>query len=93
MGNYMLIEFSKDGYAFYGYKLNGSKLPNIKRYLSSVDDLRDGNLPLAVNRRREEIIEHQDEGRLFHKDGNYQDGTPLKWENIFDWWLENYNII
>jgi hypothetical protein len=93
MGNYMLIEFSKDGYAFYGYKLNGSKLPNIKRYLNSVDDLRDGNLPLAVNRRREEIIEHQDEGRLFHKDGNYQDGTPLKWENIFDWWLENYNII
>jgi hypothetical protein len=93
MKNYMLIEFSEDGYAFYGYKVDGNKKPNISAKLNSVDDLRNGYERMAIERKYSNIIAHHAEGRLFHKDGNFQDGSTLKWEDVFNRWLEIYNIV
>lgn len=93
MKNYMLIEFSEDGYAFYGYTVDGTKKPNIYGKLNSVDELRNGSMPIAVTRTYDSINGHHSEGRLFHKDGNFQDGSTLKWEEVFNWWMKNYNII
>jgi hypothetical protein len=93
MKNYMLIEFSEDGYAFYGYRVDGNKKPNIYGKLNSVDDLRNGSMPIAVTRTYDSINGHHSEGRLFHKDGNFQDGSTLKWEEVFNWWLKNYNVV
>lgn len=93
MKNYMLIEFSEDGYAFYGYKVDGNKKPNVNAKLNSVDDLRNGSMAMAITRKYDNIIDHYAEGRLRHHDGNFQDGSTLKWEEIFNWWLKNYNIV
>lgn len=91
--NYMLIEFSEDGYAFYGYKVDGSKKPNIQGRLNSVDELRNGSMPMAVERKYDDINAHHAEGRLRHADGSFKNGSTLKWEEVFNWWLKQYNIV
>lgn len=93
MKNYMLIEFSEAGFAFYGYKVDGTKTPNIQGRLNSVDELINTSLPWAVKRKYSDIISHYDEGRLRHADGNFEDGSTLKWEEVFNWWLKNYNVV
>lgn len=81
--NYMLIEFSNAGYAFYAYKLNGTSKPNLNKILNSVDELRNGNMPMLVYRSGYNIKSTNNEGRLTHNDGD------LKWEQVFEYWFKN----
>jgi hypothetical protein len=80
IGEYMLIEFSNDGYAFYAYKNNSPIIPNLTYQLNSVDDLRNGSMPMAVQ--SDYYYDYfNDEGRLFHRDGNQN------WETKFSNWM------
>lgn len=84
IGNYMLIEFSDSGYAFYAYKVNGACRPNLSVSLNSVDALRDINMGNLVYRTGKTITKTNEEGRMAHNDGD------LRWENVFDYWLQKY---
>lgn len=90
--NYMLIEFSNAGYAFYGYEINSPRKPNVSRNLNSIDDLVNGDMPMAVTRRYSEIKDHNKEGRLRHQNGTFQDGSTLEWSSVFEWWFKKYNV-
>jgi hypothetical protein len=80
MGNYMLIEFSNEGYAFYAYKINSSYKPSLSHRLNSVDDLRNGSMPMAIH--SDNYYNYfNDEGRLTHRDGNQI------WETRFNSWM------
>jgi hypothetical protein len=81
VGNYILIEFSDAGYAFYAYKSNGMYKPNLSSRMDSVDELRNGNLPYLAYRTGNTINEVNEEGRLSHKDGD------LLWEDVFKYWF------
>jgi hypothetical protein len=83
MGDYMLIEFSDAGYAFYAYKVNGTNKPNLKFRLYNVDELRNGSMPMLVYRSGNNVNSTNIEGRLIHNDGD------VKWEQVFDYWLKN----
>jgi hypothetical protein len=80
IGEYILIEFSKEGYAFLAYKNNSNLTPNFNKKLDSVEDLRNPNLGMLIqtNGFREE---YYDNGRLFHKDGKEV------WEIRFNKWI------
>jgi hypothetical protein len=91
IGDYKLIEFSDAGYAFYAYKNSNSSAPSFEeKYVYSVESFRNGYLPMLVKRRFENIEEDYPEGRLLHKDGNYEYGSTLKWEIVLKWWLNKY---
>jgi hypothetical protein len=80
IGDYMLIEFSNEGYAFYAYKINSSYRPSLNYQLNSVDDLRNGSMPMAVH--SDNYYDYfNDEGRLTHRDGNQI------WETRFNSWM------
>jgi len=80
IGNYMLIEFSNEGYAFYAYKISSSYKPSLNYQLNSVDDLRNGSMPMAVH--SDNYYDYfNDEGRLTHRDGNQI------WETRFNSWM------
>lgn len=80
IGDYMLIEFSNEGYAFYAYKINSSYKPTLNYQLNSVDDLRNGSMPMAVH--SDNYYDYfNDEGRLTHRDGNQI------WETRFNSWM------
>jgi hypothetical protein len=80
IGDYMLIEFSNEGYAFYAYKINSSYRPSLSYQLNSVDDLRNGSMPMAVH--SDNYYDYfNDEGRLTHRDGNQI------WETRFNSWM------
>lgn len=80
IGDYMLIEFSNEGYAFYAYKNNSSYKPSLGYQLNSVDDLRNGSMPMAVH--SDNYYDYfNDEGRLTHRDGNQI------WETRFNSWM------
>ena len=83
IGNYMLIEFSNAGYAFYAYKLNGTSKPNLNIRLNSVDELRNGSMSMLVYRSGYNINSTNSEGRLTHNDGD------LAWEQVFEYWFKN----
>jgi len=69
IGDYMLVEFSNEGYAFYAYKINSSYKPSLSHQLNSVDDLRNGSIPMAIH--SDNYYDYfNDEGRLTHRDGN-----------------------
>ena len=78
IGDYMIIEFSNDGYACCAYKNNSSKRPALKQKLNSVDDLRNSSLPLAIQSDSNNYST-SDEGRLFHNSN---------WESKFNHWLK-----
>jgi hypothetical protein len=80
IGEYMLIEFSNEGYAFYAYKINSAYKPSLSYQLNSVDDLRYGSMPMAI---QSDAQYHyfSDEGRLTHRDGNQI------WETKFNSWI------
>lgn len=80
IGEYMLIEFSNEGYAFYAYKINSAYKPSLSYQLNSVDDLRYGSMPMAI---QSDAQYHyfNDEGRLTHRDGNQI------WETKFNSWI------
>jgi hypothetical protein len=90
--NYMLIEFSDSGYAFYAYKNDSSYKPNLSESINSVDGLKNKDLQMAVTRKYSDVLEHYNEGRLFHKDGKQQNGSTIEWENVFEWWFKQYNV-
>ena len=83
IGDYMLIEFSDAGYAFYAYKINGRSKPNMNNRLYSVDQLRNGAMPMLVYRSGYSINYTNTEGRLTHNDGE------LNWEQVFEYWFKN----
>ncbi len=83
VGDYMFIEFSDAGYAFYAYKIHGDSKPNLNHRLNSVDDLRNGNMPMLVYRSGYNINSTNSEGRLTHNDGD------LGWEQVFEYWFKN----
>jgi hypothetical protein len=83
IGDYMLIEFSDAGYAFYAYKISGTSKPNLNKRLESVDELRNGSMPMLVYRSGYSINDTNMEGRLTHNDGD------LKWEQVFEYWFKN----
>ena len=80
IGDYMLIEFSNEGYAFYAYKINSPNKPTLKYGLISVDDLRNGAMPMAITSDNYYYY-FNDEGRLTHRDGNQI------WETRFNSWM------
>jgi len=82
IGDYMLIEFSNEGYAFYAYKINSLYKPSLSYKLNSVDDLRNGSMPMALQ--SDNYYDYfNDEGRLTHRDGNQI------WETRFNTWMNN----
>jgi hypothetical protein len=76
--NYMIIEFSNDGYACCAYKIESSNRPALNQKLNSVDDLRNSSLPLAIQSVSDDYYT-SDEGRLFHNSN---------WESKFNYWLK-----
>jgi hypothetical protein len=83
LGGYKMIEFSDPGYAFYAYKSSNSSAPSFDlKYISSVESLRDGSMPMLVYRSGYSIRDLSDEGRLSHHDGD------MKWEDVFSIWLK-----
>jgi EH_Signature domain len=81
IGDYMLIEFSNEGYAFYAYKIASSYKPSLNNRLNSVDDLRNGSMPMAIH--SDNYYDYfNDEGRLTHRDGNQI------WETRFNSWMD-----
>lgn len=78
IGNYMIIEFSNDGYACCAYKINSSYKPALNQRLNSVDDLRNSSMDLAITNDANYYY-LKEEGRLFHN------GT---WETKFNHWLK-----
>ena len=83
IGDYMFIEFSDAGYAFYAYKISGTSKPKLNYRLESVDDLRNGSMPMLVYRSGYNINDTNLEGRLSHNDGD------LNWEQVFEYWFKN----
>ena len=83
IGDYMLIEFSDAGYAFYAYKISGTSKPNLNYRLESVDELRNGSMSMLVYRSGYSINDTNIEGRLTHNDGD------LNWEQVFEYWFKN----
>jgi hypothetical protein len=83
IGDYMLIEFSDAGYAFYAYKISGTSKPNLNYRMESVDELRNGSMPMLVYRSGYSINDTNREGRLTHNDGD------LNWEQVFEYWFKN----
>lgn len=80
IGDYMLIEFSNEGYAFYAYKINSPYKPSLNYQLKSVDDLRNASMPMAIQ--SDNYYDYfNDEGRLTHRDGNQI------WESRFNSWI------
>ncbi len=80
IGDYMLIEFSKDGYAFQAYKINSLERPNLNHQINSIDELRNPSMPWLIHS-DDKYDYYEPEGRLAHRDGNE------KWENKFYKWI------
>lgn len=78
IGEYMIIEFSNEGFACCAYKLSSPNRPQLNSRLNSVEDLRNSSLPLAIQTDANYYIS-SDEGRLFHNSN---------WENKFSHWLQ-----
>jgi hypothetical protein len=84
LGEHKMIEFSNPGYAFYAYKANSSSAPSFDpKYVSSVDDFRDGKMPTLVLRSGNHLHSYSNEGRLEHRDGG------MTWEEVFLEWIKN----
>lgn len=83
IGEHKMIEFSDPGYAFYAYKASNSMAPSFDaKYVSSVDNFRDGSMSMLVYRSGYHLHSFSDEGRLSHNDGD------MKWEDVFSNWLK-----
>lgn len=88
MGEHKMIEFSDPGYAFYAYKLANNYAPKFDiKYLNSVDEFRNGNMPMLVYRTGYSLHSFSSEGRLNHKDGD------LQWESVFSYWINKMSGI
>jgi len=81
--DYMLVEFSEPGFAFYAYKINNVNRPLANYGIHKIEDLRRSFMPSLATRSRRYITDVNEEGRLPHTDGE------LYWESIFEYWLKN----
>lgn len=78
IGEYMIIEFSNEGFACCAYKMNSPRRPSLNNKLNSVEDLRNSSLPLAIQSDANYYYTSE-EGRLFHNSN---------WEHKFNHWLK-----
>jgi hypothetical protein len=78
IGDYMIIEFSNEGFACCAYKMSSPNRPILNNRLNSVEDLRNSSLPLAIQSDANYYYT-SDEGRLFHNS---------TWEHKFNHWLK-----
>ena len=78
IGDYMIIEFSNEGFACCAYKMSSPNRPTLNSRLNSVEDLRNGSLPLAIQSDANYYYTSE-EGRLFHNSN---------WEHKFNHWLK-----
>ncbi len=78
IGEYMIIEFSNEGFACCAYKMNSPRRPSLNNRLNSVEDLRNSSLPLAIQSDANYYYTSE-EGRLFHNSN---------WEHKFNHWLK-----
>lgn len=78
IGEYMIIEFSNEGFACCAYKISSPNRPTLNSRLNSVEDLRNSSLPLAIQSDANYYYT-SDEGRLFHNSN---------WEHKFNHWLK-----
>lgn len=83
IGNYMIIEFSNEGFACCAYKISSPYRPALTDKLNSVEDLRNSSLPLAIQSDANYYYT-SDEGRLFHNSN---------WEQKFNHWLKEKVLI
>jgi hypothetical protein len=82
IGDHKMIEFSDPGYAFYAYEASNTTAPSFDaKYVSSVDNFRDGSMQMLVYRSGYHLHSFSEEGRLSHNDGD------MKWEDVFSNWL------
>lgn len=77
IGEYMIIEFSENGFACCAYKMSSKNKPNLKKIQKSVKELRNPSLPLAIQSDGDLYITNE-EGRLLHQPN---------WEHKFNYWL------
>jgi hypothetical protein len=75
IGEYMIIEFSNEGFACCAYKMSSPNRPTLNYRLNSVEDLRNGSLPVIGGANNLT----SDEGRLLHNSN---------WEDKFNQWLK-----
>lgn len=78
IGDYMIIEFSNEGFACCAYKMSSPNRPTLNIRLNSVEDLRNSSLPLAIQSDANYYYTSE-EGRLFHNSN---------WEHKFNHWLK-----
>ena len=78
IGDYMIIEFSNEGFACCAYKMSSPNRPTLSSRLNSVEDLRNSSLPLAIQSDANYYYTSE-EGRLFHNSN---------WEHKFNHWLK-----
>jgi len=78
IGDYMIIEFSNEGFACCAYKMSSPNRPTLNSRLNSVEDLRNSSLPLAIQSDANYYYTSE-EGRLFHNSN---------WEHKFNHWLK-----
>ena len=84
MGDYKLIEFSDQGYAFIASKIEASTPIFSMDKINTVDDLRTKSYnSKLVNREGSYLYNIKDSGRLSHNDGH------LSWEQTFAYWIKN----
>lgn len=79
IGDYMIIEFSNEGFACCAYKMSSPYRPTLNSRLNSVEDLRNSSLPLAI-KSDANYYYTSEEGRLFHNSN---------WEHKFNHWLKD----
>ena len=77
IGEYMIIEFSNEGFACCAYKMSSPNRPLLNNKLNNVEDLRNSSLPLAIQS-DSDYYYTSEEGRLFHNSN---------WEHKFNHWL------
>lgn len=82
MGDYNLIEFSEEGYAFIAHKTTERDYISRIRFMNSIDDIRSSSSDnLLVKQKGHSFYEIKETGRLFHRD------SDVSWEQKFDYWI------
>jgi hypothetical protein len=82
MGDYNLIEFSEEGYAFVARKSSQFDYINRLKTIQSIEELRSSNNDeQLVKSNGHSFYAVQEDGRLFHKD------SIVSWEQKFDYWI------
>lgn len=82
IGDYNLIEFSEEGYAFVAHKTSEKDYISRIRFINSIDDIRSSSSDnLLVKQKGYSFFDIQETGRLFHRD------SDVSWEQKFDYWI------